>query len=541
MAAAAAYRPPLMRALTSYMESTQTEYNVPRSGPNYHTVCGRTAGATNTTPSPTGSRVLDQFKDQIGCPSTGGPLEWAAKRDEYKAQFNKAKQCFSGRVRGLQGHAMTNNASRMSRKTHAHAAQAAYVVGRNCLRKIADVPTALHRYNTSAQALINSVSTTDPGIKTALNAEFPINPNYADSTTNPVLDVGLSVNPILKKVYEETYGLSPAQWTLYHKFLQYSAMKAENYTYSERNIRGSIPTVAEVEREFITAFNPKPPAAALPPPALPPPSAPALPPPSAPPTKKASKASSITEENVLLNRLTSNIAAMRLNTVKPTTEDIPGPIPLPPLESVTGDAYDKLTKDLSRLSFNIYEIVDTWIPPVKLIESLKDKKNHTPINLELFLRTVIMPVQYYQTYIKILRFQLQYIDTGSNFLMLPQSRVRHTKLLDEISAPLILIDSILRKYITSLNEKLIFAQTKIIEPTVLLSDSEAIKRDYAALEKYSHDKLYDVLIANKENPINITLSLVWPYIPRMITQDEVILILKKLTSAKIPIIPPSYR
>lgn len=210
----------IVEALTDRNIRERKSYNV-RTAPHldsYSTVCGTTAPITaHNSVTRTGSDLVDTFMGQIGCPGDD-PHTWESRQAHYRAQFDKARQCFRGRVDAMKAYNANTPEEKEARASHAFAAQAAYTIGRDCLRKISDVLGAEDAYRASAIAHINEASAVKPNIKEALT-------DAGDGT----LEAVIRANPYLGPLYAKDYGMSEEQWAIYHSFLRFSTLKASNY------------------------------------------------------------------------------------------------------------------------------------------------------------------------------------------------------------------------------------------------------------------------------------------------------------------------
>lgn len=203
--------PNYSRKLTRYLESALPTFGVgfiPEG--NYHEVCGAEAGSGDVG-------LISQFSRQIGCPEDD-PTQWKDKRLHFRTQFDKARNCFVGRVRKMADYSADTDAEKDSRKRHAYAAQAAYTIGRDCLRKFQDVQGGLEKYTESASDLIESMPA---GVKTALKTD---NTGKVWSS----IDEAITHNPELEPIYSNKYGLSDAQWDSHKRYMIFSAIDTTN-------------------------------------------------------------------------------------------------------------------------------------------------------------------------------------------------------------------------------------------------------------------------------------------------------------------------
>lgn len=195
---------------------TNATLPVPEGG--YKSVCGTTAPVTAIgSVTPSGSDLLDRFMGQIGCPGDK-PSTWTSHKAQYRAQFDKARQCFRGRVDAMSAYTANTEADKDARASHAYAAQAAYTIGRDCLRKIGDVTGAEEAYYDSAMAHIDGAEAIQPGVKAALMGG-----------TDSSFKSAIVANPYLGPLYTKDYGMTPEQWAIYQSFLRFSSLNAATY------------------------------------------------------------------------------------------------------------------------------------------------------------------------------------------------------------------------------------------------------------------------------------------------------------------------
>jgi hypothetical protein len=196
--------------------------------PRYEAVCGST-GSGN---------IFKQFSEQIGCFSKDEhPSDWIDNRERFRKQFDKARQCFYGRVKRMNSFTANTNVTRKSRKGHAFAAKAAYGLGRNCLRKFADMPgsVAQDKFKNTADTLIDSL--TQNSVKKELRAN--------GSTIND----GLRADDSLKELYERTYDLEPENWA---KFRHYAVLTAPDF--EAKNYEGGTAALRDAEKAYMDTF-----------------------------------------------------------------------------------------------------------------------------------------------------------------------------------------------------------------------------------------------------------------------------------------------
>lgn len=456
------------------MTKTLGSYDVPTTTEpmNYSTVCGRVERPTNA-PSITGSHVLDQFKTQIGCPEVS-PLNWAERRGYYREQFEKAKQCFHGRVSTMGRFTAETEEDERSRQGHAHAAQAAYVVGRNCLRKFANIPGAEERFTTSAQSLITDVNAIQPGVKAALNT-------------------ALETSVPLQTLYTETYGLTPDQWDIYRKFLQYTAIKASNYHRGEAE-------VAAVARNFNAIFRPSAVDSA-------PVSNVAAPAPA--PALYATGGAGTTTVNTSTEEKKAKEAAI-LSALSPT--------PLPTLKLLTPAELLETKmkyKTIDELIKFINMIFNMFNSPAVLSKLLEDPKRT--------LKTFLLPFVYITTHINFVAKKFSALNAGGKKLedkinsLNKTHRLMETTFYKEIIVPINkLMQSFTPIYKKFMGELLPLHEQTYNLITAKLADTP-LADDFATLNSYVYSKTY---FPEKLLPLSTLLLFSWKNVWPQLDNDD---------------------
>jgi hypothetical protein len=371
--------PGYSRGLTDYMITTRPQYEVDDASlpfVDYQDVCGKDKAKTED--------LISQFTRQIGCPSPTRS-EWVSKKKHYREQFDKARQCFRGRVLKMGDYAANTPEEKASQQGHAFAAQAAYTIGRDCLRKFEDIPGGVDTYSTSADRLVTGMRA---DVRDAL---------LTDDTgkKHTSVDGAVEAHPLIGPIYNNQYGLTPAQWEAHKRYLSFSAIDPSAY-------EGGKKTLDDVKRQYVLAF---------------------LPPSAAREgvtavggagenrsatssnnrTRKNTKNKNVKRTSTMNNRKTKNTKNANLNAVLDAELK---KFPRPDLETVTAKEIEAHAKDKS---FHFSKYLE-WIKTapkfneteLAAIARLENKEKHKELMLAL-----ILPSIYYFTSMNLLMLLIQ--------------------------------------------------------------------------------------------------------------------------------------
>jgi len=409
--------------------------------PRYEDVCGDKGRRD----------IFSQFSDQIGCfAEDEHPSDWIASREKFRGQFDKARQCFYGRVKRMDRFTANTAANRESRNGHAFAAKAAYTLGRNCLRKFSDVPgtVAEDRFQKSADELIDSLS--QDGVKAALRAN------------GNTIHEGVLEDPALKELYERTYDLEPEHWETYRK---YAVLTAPDFNVTKYD--GGEAMLRIDEKKYLdTFFETKPKT---------PESAGAVGGAGMASTnnttrrtkKKKGKKTSKNKKTTV--RAMENAVAFNAALAEAVAKNTAETSRFPELETVT---YDALQKDAEGKLFH-YEDVKTWyeLPRVQTLIKLIDGVGTSERLENQFMLEIIAPFLYYKASFEIGDL-IHYIINNDR--------------LEKQSKFFTLFDHIL---VTTLKGRLY--------------------NDYLRLKYYLYSNLFN---KSKVNPLSLTIHDVWSYL-----------------------------
>jgi hypothetical protein len=408
--------------------------------PGYEAVCGST-GSGN---------IFKQFSEQIGCFSKDEhPSDWIDNRERFRKQFDKARQCFYGRVKRMNSFTANTNVTRKSRKGHAFAAKAAYGLGRNCLRKFADIPgsVAQDKFKNTADALIDSL--TQNSVKKELRAN--------GSTIND----GLRADDSLKELYERTYDLEPENWA---KFRHYAVLTAPDF--EAKNYNGGAEMLRNAKQVYRdTFFETKPNS---------PESSGAAGGAGNATTYNTRRSTKKKGKKTYKNRKTTassaaeNAAAFNEALAEALAKNTANISRFPELETVT---YDVLQKAAEGKTFE-YVKVNTWyeLPSIQIMFGLLDKVGTNEKLENRLMLELIAPFIYYRTSFEIIDL-IHYILTNER--------------LDKQSVFFSLVDYKFNK----LKGRLL--------------------NDYFRLNYYLYTNLFN---KSKLNPFSLTAHDIWPYL-----------------------------
>lgn len=480
-------KPNILEGLTRQFERTHGQYIVPpkeETLPNYHTVCGR--DDTDRSTAATHTNLLTQFTEQIGCPARNHE-SWVAQKNYYRDQFAKARICFHGRAKAMGDHTAITPEEVASRQRHAYAAQAARVLGRNCIRKFANIPGAEGIFEESAESLINSVNTAQPGVRAALNAE-------------------LAAGRPLQIIYEETYGLSPHQWDLYRKFLQYSAVKASNYKQGEtqvaaaRNAFYATFVVPDVTEPGVTAVG----------------------------GAGFSPSSAVTPDNAKLAEKLASIKIINDNTL---LKEASHAVDLPHISLLTDD---ELRTSIVKFK-DIEHFADA---STKIINNFKDERmrNLFLLDPKNTLKRVLLPLIYYTALLNIAIAKINAIDSGIGKIEARLASVKKTRGYEDspfYKDVLVPIRARISKYTELrkiISDLFVFFDENRKDVVTAISKNPQLLSDFHLLTTYNSAKTDYPLGYPVSTLLRLSWQDTWPYLDRddkMSLFDELLTLLQK--------------